>query len=132
MSYATYDFTESLNLVPIAASDIAAVEAAWGSGDGMGTEAGHYKWAEDSATDWSGGFLLRLKDGTYAYVTGWCDYNGWGCQDGAEVHHYDSKPELSSLPPVSEYGCSVPPAEEWDIEPADLNRWLSTAATENV
>ena len=31
---------------------------------------------------WTGGFVLKLKDGRFAYLTGWCDYTGWGCQDG--------------------------------------------------
>ena len=26
--------------------------------------------------------LFRLKDSRYAFITAWCDYTGWGCQDG--------------------------------------------------
>lgn len=127
MSYATDDFTESLNRVPVPVADIAAVEAAWGHGEGMGDDAGHFKWSEDGASEWSGGFLMRLKDGSYVYVTGWCGYTGWGCQDGAEVHRFAERPTLEVLIGIED--SSAPPAEEWDIDPADLNRWLSTAVS---
>lgn len=120
MSYTTSDFSESLERT-IPADQVAKVIAAWGSGDGMGTDAGHYRWGADGASDWSGGFLLRLKDGRYAYITGWCDYTGWGCQDGAEVSYYDKRPKLSSLG-------AKPADSEWDIEPIDLNRWLKAGA----
>jgi len=126
MSYATQDFTESLDRVDLEPSTIERVMAAWGHSEGMGEDAGHYRWSEDGASEWSGGFLMRLKDGHYAYLTGWCDYTGWGCQDGAEVTYFATPPELSSLPPASEYSPKPPAPEEWDIEPADLNRWLST------
>lgn len=102
--------------------------AAWGGGDGMGANDGMKPgWAEDGATDWSGGFLLRLKDGRYAYVWGWCDYTGWGCQDGAYVRYYDSEPRLVSLAfhSVAEHD-SKP--FDWDESPADLNRWLAHGA----
>ena len=39
-------------------------------------------------------------------VTGWCDYTGWGCQDGADVEWLDAEPEA---------GPGV------DLMPADLN-----------
>jgi hypothetical protein len=128
MSYATYDFTESLQRVAINKADIASVIAAWGKGD---SDAGHYRWSEDGATDWSGGFLMRLHDGRFAYLTGWCDYTGWGCQDGAELHYYDAQPELSALATVTEYP-NGPAPEEWDIEPADLNRWLTSSESETA
>lgn len=28
--------------------------------------------------------VLKLKDGRYAFITAWCDYTGWGCQDGGD------------------------------------------------
>lgn len=136
MSYATDDFTESLSRAAIAPQDIAAVEAAWGHGSGMGTDAGHYKWSEDGASDWHGGFLLRLKDGSYAYLTGWCDYTGWGCQDGATVYRFAERPTHDALnaavKAAKEWADNAPPESEWDINPADLNRWLSTEAAKNA
>lgn len=125
MSYTTEDFTESLERVALQRADIEAVVAAWGKGDGMGEDAGHYRHSEEGATDWSGGFLMRLKDGRFAYLTGWCDYTGWGCQDGATLHHFDAQPELSAIASLTEYP-NGPAPEEWDIEPSDLNRWLTT------
>lgn len=125
MSYTTNDFEESLSRVGLQTTTIAKVEAAWGKGDGMGQDAGHFKWSDEGASDWCGGFLMRLTDGRYAYLSGWCDYTGWGCQDGAELDMFDSKPALESLV-KSEY-FSHPSPEEWDLEPYDLNRFLGRA-----
>lgn len=125
MSYMTDDFSESLERTPIAATEVERVVAAWGRGDGMGHDAGHYRWSEAGATDWRGGFLLLLRDGTYAYVTGWCDYTGWGCQDGVEVQRFDTKPDIASL--TSE-DIPAPGLVDWDLDPADLNRWLKVSA----
>jgi len=121
VSYATYDFTESLDRVALKPADIAMIVAAWGIGDGQGEDAGHYRWSDDGVTEWSGGFLMRLNDGRFAYVTGWCDFTGWGCQDGAEITYYDAQPSLDSLK-------GGPAPDEWDHEPADLNRWLTSGA----
>ena len=132
MSYATYDFSESLSRVGIEKAEIEKVLAAWGQGDGQGQDAGHYKWAEDGVTDWFGGFLAQLKDGTFVYITGWCDYTGWGCQDGAYLYRFTTRPSVEEMKAAAKadtenyYGGDKEPAEsEWDIEPADLNRWLA-------
>ena len=119
MSYTTLDFSESLQRVGLAKTDIARVIAAWGYGYGQGQDEGK-GWSKDSVTEWRGGFLFHLKDGRIAYLTGWCDYTGWGCQDGAHVAYYDAVPLMTSLPQDAE---TVPP-ELLDEEPADLNRWL--------
>lgn len=29
-------------------------------------------------------WVLRLRDGRYAALSGWCDYTGWDCRSGAE------------------------------------------------
>lgn len=128
MSYATDDFTESLHRVDVKREDIARVVAAWGWGSGMGENHGHHRWAEDSASDWSGGFLCEMKDGSYVYITGWCDYTGWGCQDGAQVYRYTERPAFAQLAAdvklAGDYS-ETPNDSEWDIDPADLNRWLA-------
>lgn len=124
MSYTTDDFSESIARWPLKASEIECVLSAWGKGSGMGEDAGHFKWADDGATEWSGGFLMRLKDGRYAYLTGWCDYTGWGCQDGVEVFYFDAQPDAATIL-VGSGDTHAPDASEWDIEPADLNRWLA-------
>lgn len=85
MSYTVDDFGECLSCAirdtnedAVRRERIARVIAAWGKGNGMGDEAPHYRAAESSATDWCGGFLCALVDGRFAYVSGWCDYTGWG------------------------------------------------------
>lgn len=129
MSYTTQDFSESISAVSIKPDEIAAVVSAWGMGDGMGEDAGHYKWSPDGATDWSGGFLLRLKDETFVYVTGWCDYTGWGCQDGAFIYRFPILPSLEQINAAvaadNDNYSAAPVASEWDEQPADLNRWIA-------
>lgn len=109
MSYTLYDYTESLQRVGIAPEEVTSVPAAWGR-------------SEEGYGEWSGGFLLELKDGTFAYVAGWCDTTGWGCQDGAEVHRFDTRPTLDALTKLETETSYSTPAE-WDVEPADLNKW---------
>jgi hypothetical protein len=53
--------------------DIAEVFASWESTDG-------------DYAEWSGCAALRLKDGRFALVSGWCDTTGWGCQDGTNAY----------------------------------------------
>lgn len=127
MSYATHDFTESLERSGIDPSEIASVLAAWGKGDGQGDDAGHFRWAEEGVTDWHGGFVMKLRDRRFAYLTGWCDYTGWGCQDGWTITYFDSRPSFLELKLASEYH-HEPDDAEWDIDPADLNRYLSLRA----
>lgn len=124
MSYTTYDFSESLNRAKIDPTLIAEVIAAWGGGSGQGHDSGP-GWSEDGVTEWSGGFLFRLKDGTYAYVWGWCDYTGWGCQDGAEVERFTERPDLDTLRTLDD---AAPADEHWDVSPADLNLWIQRGA----
>lgn len=87
---------------------IKKVVAAWG--------------VHDVGNIWSGGFLFQLDNDreTWVYITGWCDYTGWGCQDGAEVHAYNSHPILRDLPKWPHTGIDA--VVDW--EPADLNRYV--------
>jgi hypothetical protein len=124
MSYTNQDFSESLNRVGINPADVDTVIAAWGSGSGMGTDTGP-GWTDKGATEWAGGFLMKLKDGRYAYVSGWCDYTGWGCQDGATVQYFHAQPVLADMKATDEY-TAVP--HDWDETPADLNLWLAKGA----
>jgi hypothetical protein len=125
VSYSLYDFTESLaggtginryDRTVIAATDVKRVVAAWGySPEGYGS--------------WAGGFLMEMTDGRFAYLRGWCDTTGWGCQDGTEVTYFEAQPDLASLEKPSErseYENEVP--GDWDLEPADLNKWLADGA----
>ena len=84
MSYTIDDFSQCLacagrdKKITLSRSEIGFVIMAWGYGEGMGRDAGHMRFADTSASDWHGGFLCYLKDGRFAYITGWCDYTGWG------------------------------------------------------
>jgi hypothetical protein len=112
VSFTAYDFVESLDRVDIKPSFVEHVLAAWGrSPEGYGS--------------WEGGFLFRLRDGRFAYVSGWADTSGWGCQDGAQVQHFATEPSIGEL---RSEGMSEPSAGEWDVAPADLNGWLERGA----
>ena len=127
MSYVLSDFVESLrggtginhreeHPITIDPKTVKHVHAAWGySPEGYGS--------------WSGGFLLELTDGRFAYLTGWCDTTGWGCQDGSQVTFFDAKPALELLdkPTTKEPYDNEAPGE-WDIDPADLNKWIADGA----
>jgi hypothetical protein len=100
--YCTNDFEESLKQVTLEAAPVKVLKA-WGR-------------AEEPDVccqmHWSGGFVMKLANGRFAYLSGWCDYTGWGCQDGAEVEHAARLKDLKL------------PDEDWDENPADLNKWL--------
>ncbi len=97
--YSLYDFTESLNQVDLKDRKLVSVIKAWGvNGD---------------CNEWSGGFVLRFGDGTFAYLTGCCDTTGWGCQDSVEISFAGMMEELD-----------LPADVEWDENPADLNIWI--------
>ena len=112
MSYTLSDFKESMDRTTITPYQIESVIAAWGeSTEGYG--------------QWSGGFVMQLKDGRYAYLAGWCDTTGWGCQDGATLIHYDSIPDYKSFKESEYSGAEL---IKWDERPADINKWLSDGA----
>lgn len=39
---------------------------------------GHGYADSESGTDWSGGFVIEFQSGRWGYLSGWCDYTGWG------------------------------------------------------
>lgn len=49
-------------------------------------------FGENDGPSWH--YILEMKDGTYTYLTGWCDYTGWGCQDGSKSIKNKSLEEL--------------------------------------
>lgn len=113
-SYTRYDFSESLDRESITPDKIKEVLAAWGNVEKDGA------CCDACGGEWTGGFLLLLKDERYAYLSGWCDYTGWGCQDGINLTYYEEIPKLSHLEDV--------PSDKWDIDPIDLNKWLQEGA----
>lgn len=109
MSFSTYDFDETLKGTNIERTDIKRVVAAHGV-----TEAG---CCNDCGGEWSGGFLLEMKDGKFVYVHGWCDYTGWGCQDGTGRKDLDAIPaDLKTLDDN----------EHWETTLPDLQRYIET------
>jgi hypothetical protein len=38
-------------------------------------------------------WILEMKDKSYMWVSGWCDYSGWGCQDGGDYEGEFKTPE---------------------------------------
>lgn len=110
MAYDLYDFTESIRIAGINEHSIARVYAAWGE-------------SPEGGSSWQGGFLMLLKDKRAAYVQGWCDYTGWGCQDGAEVHYFDSLPEKAALAQLVEDFLYIRHPIDWE-NPINCNLYL--------
>ena len=116
MSYSGFDFTESLSR--------AQVECGFGFGDVARVIAAHGGSSEGWG-EWSGGFVLALKDGRYAYLSGWCDTTGWGCQDGISCEFYEKLPDWRALADVSDGLDANGDPLGWDEDPADLNGMLA-------
>lgn len=110
-TYGTFDLSESLNQVTFGREEIETVHYAWG-------------YSPEGGGSWEGGFIMELKDGRFATLTGWCDYTGWGCQDGVEVKFHESLPEAPGSFVSDSW--SDPPNQNVDVDhlPADLNRWV--------
>lgn len=111
MSFSTYDFDETLKGCSVERTDIKRVVAAYGV-----TEAG---CCDDCGGEWSGGFLLEMKTGKFLFLSGWCDYTGWGCQDGTEKQEFDTEPALDTL----DQGYSK---KDWETTLPDLQRYIET------
>lgn len=111
MSYTLSDFKESMDRTTITPDQIDSVIAAWGE-------------SNEGYAEWSGGFVMKLKNGHYAYLSGWCDTTGWGCQDGATLVQYDTLPDYESFK-NNEWKAEL---IKWDTAPADINTWLSEGA----
>ncbi len=119
--YAVMDLSESLGRVEIGRKDIKTVLFAWGSATGMGDP----KDSRSCVTEWAGGFVLLLKNGRVACLTGWNDYTGWGCQDGAKLLTTDelSYRDMVKWSWVKKY-CEIKDVTYPDRKPVDLNRWI--------
>jgi hypothetical protein len=109
MAYAVYDFSETLERLTaeehgFARADVVACLCAYGENGDM--------------AEWNGGFVVALRDGRVACVTGWCDTTGWGCQDGVEAHLMPAEPDGNWLWPDGQ-------RHDTDILPRDLNRFLA-------
>lgn len=41
---------------------------------------------------WEG--IFKMKDGKFIFLSAWCDYTGWGCQDGGSFIKKDTLEEV--------------------------------------
>ena len=62
--YTKYDFSECLKRITLEAQ-IDTVLRAWGI-------------SNREYADWCGGFVSHLRNGKFAYISGWSDSSGWG------------------------------------------------------
>lgn len=106
--YTVYDFRESLERVCLQGARPVKVLKAWG-------KSGDY-------AEWEGGFLILLDNNRCAYLYGWCDTSGWGCQDDANVVFVNNVEELDIRALHTYFD---PDTTAWDEDPADLNQWIS-------
>lgn len=109
MSYTTDDFKYSINGGYSRGAQLPAkpvsVLYAYGQVDENGA------CCTECGGEWEGGFVVKLENGKIAHVTGWCDYTGWGCQDGASFELFDKIEDVAVKP-------------FWDKDPSDLNQEL--------
>jgi len=103
-----------MRIAGVKLNEIEHVLAAWGNVDAEGA------CCEECGGEWHGGFILRMRDGTIGQVTGWCDYTGWGCLDGAG---YEEMPHGMDLFPIPKGA---------DENPADLNALLKNGSDDVV
>ena len=47
---------------------------------------------ENDGARWVG--LFELNDGRFVAISSWCDYTGWGCQDGGEMMVASSEEDI--------------------------------------
>lgn len=117
-TYTTYDFHESLQRVKLPSPPVECLRA-WGR-------------CNEGGTEWSGGFIIRLQDGQFAYISGWNDYTGWGCQDGVHVTYAPTVKKLDLLDTTSDpnYPWSqhqeLEPNDTWDEQPVDINKYIAS------
>lgn len=59
-------------------------------------------FGENDGPGWH--YILEMKDGSYIYLTGWCDYTGWGCQDGSSSVKGKTLDDIMDLVQDEDYG----------------------------
>lgn len=56
---------------------------------------------ENDGPEWH--WLLKLKDGRFAYAFGGCDYTGWDCQSSLNVNTYETLEDAVFHTPSSDH-----------------------------
>lgn len=67
---------------------------------------------ENEGDSWEG--VFRLKDGRFVFVSAWCDYTGWGYQDGG--HSWVA----SNLPSLIRFGLTSDARDRLKLPLTDL------------
>lgn len=114
MAYDLYDFTESLERAGLPVLAVERCSLAFGR-------------SPEGYASWEGGFVLLLRTGEWAFLHGWCDTTGWGCQDGAALDRFDHEPTPDDLHAAWTAAWSYQeraPIDDADVDPADLGRFL--------
>lgn len=101
-----YDWTEAFGCASV---DPANIESVIASDEG-----------QNDGESWIA--LFKMKNGTFCFLTAWCDYTGWDCQSGGDA--YDNEDFrallLNSVPEADRkrlgYGID---GEKLDKEPTD-------------
>lgn len=78
-----YDFKECMKYAPFKLEEVLGILACFpGEADGDSWE-----------------YIVQLKNGKYGYVTGSCDYTGWGCKEGGDGKNAETVDEAISYAP---------------------------------
>lgn len=83
-----YDFKECMKYAPFKIEEVEDIIAC------VNGEADGPSWH----------FICKLKDGRYGYVTGSCDYTGWGCQESGDGNVGTLEEVLEKAPEEDGYG----------------------------
>lgn len=81
-----YDLKEMLGLANVPKKEVENVLAA--------------VYGENDGADWH--YILQMKGGDYAYISGGCDYTGWDCQAGATLNKRGTLEEVIESVPEGE------------------------------
>ncbi len=55
---------------------------------------------ENDELNWH--WIVKLTDGRYAYIQGWCDYTGWDCQSGIDYEFATTALKAAKESPIQE------------------------------
>lgn len=68
---------------------------------------------ENDGPDWH--YVVKLKDGKYAYIQAGCDYTGWGCQESGTSKIGDT---------IEEVLIEAPLTDEWNDRKTPIKQQL--------
>lgn len=74
----TYDWREAFGFASFDREDVVEIVAC--------------EEGENDGDNWIG--VFKLANGTFGWLSAWCDYTGWDCQSGGESHVCDTLEDL--------------------------------------